>query len=68
MIPGLTLAHPALRHLIALFPVVALIALLLWVRRRRDAAASLGDPALVRRLAPALERLPRRRVALLVLA
>lgn len=68
MIPDLTLAHPALRHLIALFPVVALIALLLWVRRRRDAAASLGDPALVRRLAPALERLPRRRVALLVLA
>jgi Ca-activated chloride channel family protein len=68
VIPGLTLAHPALRHLIALFPVVALIALLLWVRRRRDAAASLGDPALVRRLAPTLERLSRRRVALLVLA
>ena len=64
----LTLAHPALRHLIALFPAVALIALLLWMRRRRDAAAALGDASLVNRLAPALSRLPRRRVALLTLA
>jgi Ca-activated chloride channel family protein len=64
----LTLAHPALRHLIALFPVIALAALLLWTRRRRAAAAALGDAALVNRLAPALSRLPRRRVALLTLA
>ncbi|CAA9356273.1 MAG: hypothetical protein AVDCRST_MAG68-4456 [uncultured Gemmatimonadetes bacterium] len=63
-----SLAHPALRHLIALFPVLALIAALLWMRRRRQAVAALGDPALVHRLAPTLSRLPRRRVALLTLA
>ncbi len=62
----LDLAHPALRHLIALFPAVALVALLLWVRRRREAAAALGDPALVGRLAPGLARFSRRRVGMLV--
>jgi len=65
---SLDLAHPALRHLIALFPALALIALFLWMRRRAQAAAALGDAALVRRLAPALGRVPRRHVALLVLA
>lgn len=64
----LTLAHPALRHLIALFPAVTLIALYLWMRRRRDAAAALGDPSLVRRLAPTLGRIPKRRMGLLALA
>ena len=64
----LSLAHPALRHLIALFPAVTLIALFLWLRRRRQAAAALGDAALVHRLAPSLEGIPRRRVVLLTLA
>jgi len=68
VIAGISLAHPALRHLIALFPALALIAALLWMRRRRQAAEALGDPALVRRLAPGLERLSVGRVALLVLA
>jgi hypothetical protein len=44
------LAHPELLHLIALLPAVAGLAMLLWGRRRRQAAEALGDPALVRRL------------------
>lgn len=62
------LAHPALRHLVLLFPVVAAIAVALWARRRRQAARALGDHALVHRLAPGLPWLPRRRVILLLLA
>jgi Ca-activated chloride channel homolog len=61
--------YPNLLHLAALLPTVAVAALLLHWRRRRHAAAALGDPALVRRLVGTdLRRFPRRSAALLVLA
>ncbi|HEX5726694.1 MAG TPA: VWA domain-containing protein [Longimicrobiaceae bacterium] len=66
MIP-LRFAHPELVHLIALFPALAALALLLYARRRREAADALGEPGLVRRLAGGdLGRLSRARAALLV--
>ena len=63
------LAHPALIHLVALFPAIAGAALLLYARRRRQAAEALGDSALVRRLAGAeLGAVPNARIALVTLA
>lgn len=60
-------ADHSLLHLIALFPAILVIALLLWWRRRRDVADALGDPALVRRLTGTdLHAFPFRRAALLV--
>ncbi|HEX8392222.1 MAG TPA: VWA domain-containing protein, partial [Longimicrobium sp.] len=60
-------ADHSLLHLIALFPAILGIALLLWWRRRRDVAAALGDPALVRRLTGTdLLAFPWRRAALLL--
>jgi Ca-activated chloride channel homolog len=50
-------------------PLLMGVALVLYVRRRRRAAAALGDPALVRRLAGMdLRALPRRRIALMLAA
>ena len=60
-------ADPFLLHLIALFPALLLAALLLWRRRRRDAADALGDAELVERLGGrGLRRFPYRRAALLL--
>ena len=60
-------AVPSLLHLVALFPALAVAALLLYWRRRRDVARELGDAPLLRRLAGAdLFRFPRRRAALVV--
>jgi Ca-activated chloride channel family protein len=60
-------ADPFLLHLIALLPVLVLVGILLWWRRRREVAEALGDPALVRRLAGTdLRAFPRRRAALLL--
>lgn len=64
---GVRWADPFLLHLIALLPVLVLVGVLLWWRRRREVAEALGDPALVRRLAGTdLRAFPRRRAALLL--
>ena len=61
------LAHPNLIHLVAVFPAVAGAAMLLWARRRRQAAEALGEAGLVRRLAAAdLGSAPNARIALVV--
>lgn len=46
----MTWADPFLLHLIALFPALMAIALVLWWRRRREVSDALGDPRLVARL------------------
>jgi Ca-activated chloride channel homolog len=62
-------AYPNLLHLAALLPAVAAVAYLLYWRRRRHAAAALGDPALVRRLVGTdLRRFPRRSATLVGVA
>ncbi|HEX2204294.1 MAG TPA: hypothetical protein VHG91_13380 [Longimicrobium sp.] len=61
------LAHPNLLHLVAVFPAVAGAAMLLWARRRRQAAEALGEAGLVRRLAASdLGAAPNARIALVV--
>ena len=65
----MAMAHPELLHLIALFPLVAGLAMLLYGRRRRQAAEALGDAGLVRRLAPGdLTGAPTPRLVLVLLA
>jgi Ca-activated chloride channel family protein len=67
VIPAIRWADPFLLHLIALFPAVLGVALLLWWRRRRDVADALGDAPLVRRLAGTeLRAFPWRRALLLL--
>jgi len=66
-VTGARWTDPFLLHLVALLPALVLVALLLWRRRRREVAAALGDPALVRRLAgEELRAFPWRRAALLL--
>jgi len=63
------LLHPELLHLVPLFPAVAGAAMLLWARRRRQAARALGEAGLVRRLAPQdLAAAPNLRIALVSFA
>ena len=60
--------HPEWLHLIALLPAVAGAAMLIWGRRRRQAAEALGEPALVGRLAPTLAGVPVARFVLVFVA
>ena len=61
--------HPELLHLVPLLPAVAGAAMLLWARRRRQAARALGEAGLVRRLAPGdLAAAPNLRIALVSVA
>jgi Ca-activated chloride channel family protein len=63
------MAHPELVHLIPLLPAVVGGAMLLYARRRRQAAEALGVAGLVRRLTPAdLTAAPNRRILLVTLA
>lgn len=62
-------AHPELLHLILLLPCIVGIAMLLYARRRRQAAEALGEAGLVRRLTPAdLTAAPTRRIFLVTVA
>lgn len=57
------LLHPDLLHLVPLLPSVIGVLMLLWARRRRQAAEALGEAGLVRRLAPAdLSTAPNARI------
>ncbi len=61
--------HPELLHLVPLLPAIVGAAMLIWARRRRQVAESLGDAALVRRLAPGdLGAAPNARIARVTLA
>jgi Ca-activated chloride channel family protein len=63
------LLHPELLHLVPLLPAVVGAAMLLWARRRRQAAEALGEAGLVRRLAPTdLLAAPNLRIALVSVA
>lgn len=63
------LAHPELLHLVPLLPCIVGVAMLLYARRRRLAAAALGEAGLVRRLTAAdLTAAPNRRILLVCLA
>lgn len=63
------MAHPELLHLIPLLPCVVGLAMLLYARRRRQAAEALGEAGLVRRLSAAdLTAAPNRRIFLVTLA
>lgn len=63
------LAYPQLLHLIPLLPCIVGLAMLLYARRRRQAAEALGEAGLVRRLTPAdLTAAPNRRVFLVTVA
>jgi len=63
------LAHPELLHLVPLLPCIVGLAMLLYARRRRLAAAALGEAGLVRRLTAAdLTAAPNRRILLVTLA
>jgi Ca-activated chloride channel family protein len=63
------LAHPELLHLVPLLPCIVGLAMLLYARRRRLAAAALGEAGLVRRLTAAdLTAAPNRRILLVTVA
>ncbi|HSU12473.1 vWA domain-containing protein [Longimicrobium sp.] len=63
------MAHPELVHLIPLLPCIVGLAMLLYARRRRQAAEALGEAGLVRRLSAAdLTAAPNRRILLVTLA
>jgi Ca-activated chloride channel homolog len=63
------LAHPELLHLIPLLPAIVGMAMLLYARRRRQAAEALGEAGIVRRLTPAdLTAAPNRRIFLVTVA
>jgi Ca-activated chloride channel family protein len=63
------LAYPQLLHLIPLLPCIVGLAMLLYARRRRQAAEALGEAGLVRRLTPAdLTAAPNRRIFLVTVA
>jgi Ca-activated chloride channel family protein len=63
------LAHPELLHFIPLLPAIVGVAMLLYARRRRQAAEALGEAGLVRRLSAAdLTAAPNRRIFLVTLA
>ncbi|MBV9109719.1 MAG: VWA domain-containing protein, partial [Gemmatimonadetes bacterium] len=63
------LAHPELLHLIPLLPCIVGLAMLLYARRRRQAAEALGEAGLVRRLSAAdLTAAPNRRIFLITVA
>ncbi|HET7230017.1 MAG TPA: VWA domain-containing protein [Longimicrobium sp.] len=63
------LAHPELLHLIPLLPCIVGLAMLLYARRRRQAAEALGEAGIVRRLTPAdLTAAPNRRIFLVTVA
>ena len=63
------IAHPELLHLIPLLPAIVGLAMLLYARRRRQAAEALGEAGLVRRLSAAdLTAAPNRRILLVTLA
>jgi Ca-activated chloride channel family protein len=63
------LAHPELLHLIPLLPAVVGLAMLLYARRRRQAAEALGEAGLVRRLSAAdLTAAPNRRILMVTVA
>lgn len=63
------LAHPELLHLIPLLPAVIGVVMLLYARRRREAAAALGEAGLVRRLSAAdLTAAPNRRIFMITVA
>ena len=63
------MAHPELLHLIPLLPCVVGLAMLLYARRRRQAAEALGEAGLVRRLSAAdLTAAPNRRIFLVTVA
>jgi len=63
------LAHPELLHLVPLLPCVIGLAMLLYARRRRLAAAALGEAGLVRRLTAAdLTAAPNRRILMVTVA
>ena len=63
------LAHPELLHLVPLLPLIVGLAMLLYARRRRQAAEALGEAGLVRRLTPAdLTAAPNRRIFLVTTA
>jgi Ca-activated chloride channel homolog len=62
-------AHPELLHLIPLLPCIVGVAMLLYARRRRLAAAALGEAGLVRRLTAAdLTAAPNRRILVVTVA
>ena len=63
------LAHPELLHLVPLLPCIVGAAMLLYARRRRLAAAALGEAGLVRRLTAAdLTAAPNRRILMVTVA
>jgi len=63
------LAHPELLHLVPLLPCIVGLAMLLYARRRRQAAEALGEAGIVRRLTPAdLTAAPNRRIFLVTVA
>lgn len=63
------LAHPEMLHLIPLLPCIVGLAMLLYARRRRQAAEALGEAGIVRRLTPAdLTAAPNRRIFLVTVA
>jgi Ca-activated chloride channel homolog len=63
------LAHPELLHLIPLLPCIVGLAMLLYARRRRQAAEALGEAGLVRRLSAAdLTAAPNRRIFMVTVA
>ena len=63
------LAHPELLHFIPLLPCIVGLAMLLYARRRRQAAEALGEAGLVRRLSAAdLTAAPNRRIFLITVA
>lgn len=65
----MTFARPALMALAFILPALAVVAVVLWDRRRRRAARALGDAALVRRLTGEdLHHLPLGRAGTVVLA
>lgn len=67
MIFGVIFGRPELLWLAPALAALVLIGLVLYARRRRQAVAALGDPALVRRLgAGELRRFPWARLALLL--